>query len=142
MNAFSRLQNLRCAETISGIISAYGAFCKGEEAFMLCRRCGLPKVLKMVTGLPLRAKFQSRLTTNLPKLLIYGPPDPTADFIVARRNSNSIVTTEIQKNCRLSIRAFIPLKKFFAHILPHFSDHPNGSISTSRLLPPPRCIYR
>jgi hypothetical protein len=41
-------------------------FCKGENAFMLCRRCGALLLQKVVAGSPLQAKFQSRLTTNLP----------------------------------------------------------------------------
>jgi hypothetical protein len=35
-----------CQETTSGIISVYRRFCKGEKAFMLCRRFGALKLQK------------------------------------------------------------------------------------------------
>jgi len=59
MNASSPLQKAPYAEMIPDIVSAHRRFRKRENAFMLCRRCGALKVQN-------RAKFQSRLTTNLP----------------------------------------------------------------------------
>ena len=46
--------------------------CKGENAFMLCRRCGALKLRKVVAGSPLRAKFQSRLEAEKESKIVGG----------------------------------------------------------------------